>query len=94
MLTSKLFVLDTNVILHDCRCIRKFEENDVAIPITVLEELDQFKRGNEDIHFQAREFLRCLDALTGDVLSPQGSPLACCDRGGGVSLWVPREEAR
>jgi PhoH-like ATPase len=75
MLTSKLFVLDTNVILHDCRCIRKFEENDVAIPITVLEELDQFKRGNEDIHFQAREFLRCLDALTGDVLSPQGSPL-------------------
>ena len=71
----KLFVLDTNVILHDCGCIRNFEENDVAIPITVLEELDQFKRGNEDIHFQAREFLRRLDALTGDVLSQGGSPL-------------------
>ena len=71
----KLFVLDTNVILHDSGCIRNFEENDVAIPITVLEELDQFKRGNEDIHFQAREFLRRLDALTGDVLSPEGSPL-------------------
>ena len=40
----KLFVLDTNVILHDSGCIRNFEENDVAIPITVLEELDQFKR--------------------------------------------------
>jgi PhoH-like ATPase len=64
--TTKLFVLDTNVNFH---------EHDVAIPITVLEELDQFKRGNEDIHFQAREFLRRLDALTGDVLSAQGSPL-------------------
>ena len=64
----KLFVLDTNVILHDSGCIRNFEENDVAIPITVLEELDQFKRGNEDIHFQAREFLRRIDVLTGDVL--------------------------
>ena len=71
----KLFVLDTNVILHDSGCIRNFEENDVAIPITVLEELDQFKLGNEDIHFQAREFLRRIDALTGDVLSPAGSPL-------------------
>jgi len=71
----KLFVLDTNVILHDSGCIRNFEENDVAVPITVLEELDQFKRGNEDIHFQAREFLRRLDALTGDVLSQGGSPL-------------------
>jgi len=71
----KLFVLDTNVILHDSGCIRNFEENDVAIPITVLEELDQFKRGNEDINFQAREFLRRLDALTGDVLSGAGSPL-------------------
>jgi PhoH-like ATPase len=72
---TKLFVLDTNVILHDSGCIRNFAEHDVAVPITVLEELDQFKRGNEDIHFQAREFLRRLDALTGDVLSPAGSPL-------------------
>ena len=71
----KLFVLDTNVILHDSGCIHNFEENDVAIPITVLEELDQFKRGNENLNFQAREFLRRLDALTGDVLSEQGSPL-------------------
>ena len=71
--TTKLFVLDTNVILHDAGCLRNFEEHDVAIPITVLEELDQFKRGSDDIHFQAREFLRRLDALTGDVLAPQGS---------------------
>jgi PhoH-like ATPase len=71
----KLFVLDTNVILHDSGCIRNFADNDVAVPITVLEELDKFKRGNEDINFQAREFLRRLDALTGDVLAPGGCPL-------------------
>lgn len=72
---SKLFVLDTNVILHDAGCLRNFEENDVAVPITVLEELDRFKKGNEDINFQARAFLRRLDELTGDVLSPTGTSL-------------------
>lgn len=71
----KLFVLDTNVILHDARCITNFCEHDVAIPITVLEELDQFKRGNRDINAQAREFLRRLDAITGALLSPEGAPL-------------------
>lgn len=71
----KLYVLDTNVILHDSGCIRNFEEHDIAIPITVLEELDRFKRGNEDINFQAREFLRQLDDLTGDALSESGASL-------------------
>ncbi len=71
----KLFVLDTNVILHDSDCIRCFEEHDIAIPITVLEELDRFKKGNEDINFHARHFLRDLDGLTGDVLSPEGVAL-------------------
>src|SRR5262245_48989102 len=71
----KLYVLDTNVILHDSGCIRNFEEHDIAIPITVLEELDRFKRGNEDINFQAREFLRLLDELTGDALSEVGASL-------------------
>jgi PhoH-like ATPase len=71
----KLFVLDTNVILHDSGCIHNFEENDIAIPITVLEELDHFKRGNEAINFQAREFLRSIDDLTGDLLSDRGISL-------------------
>lgn len=73
--TAKLFVLDTNVILHDASCLRNFEENNVAVPITVLEELDQFKKGNGDINLQAREFLRQLDHLTGDLLSPEGASL-------------------
>ena len=61
---TKVFVLDTNVILHDAGCLRNFEDNDIAVPITVLEELDRFKKGNEDINFQARAFLRRLDELT------------------------------
>ena len=50
---TKLFVLDTNVILHDARSIFSFEEHDVVLPITVLEELDRFKKGDDNIHFQA-----------------------------------------
>ena len=73
--SPKLFVLDTNVILHDSGCIQNFEEHDLAIPITVLEELDHFKRGNEAINFQARDFLRRIDDLTGDLLSEQGISL-------------------
>ena len=61
---KKIFVLDTNVILHDATCIQNFEDNEVVIPISALEELDQFKRGNEQIHYNAREFLRLLDELS------------------------------
>jgi PhoH-like ATPase len=71
----KLFVLDTNVLLHDSQCIRSFQEHDIAIPLAVLEELDKFKKGHGDINFQAREFLRSLDELTGDVLSDSGASL-------------------
>ena len=63
---EKIFVIDTNVILHDATCIQNFEDNEVVIPISVLEELDQFKRGNEQIHYNAREFLRLLDELSVD----------------------------
>jgi len=58
---KKIFILDTSVILHDHTSVNKFEENDVVIPITVLEELDNFKKGNETINFEAREFIRFLD---------------------------------
>jgi PhoH-like ATPase len=72
---KKLFVLDTNVILHDYRCIFNFEENDVIVPIVVLEELDKFKKGNDQINFQAREFMRELDKLSGDDLFNGGVSL-------------------
>lgn len=72
---KKLFILDTNVLLHDYMCIYNFEENDVIIPIVVLEELDKFKRGNDLINFHAREFTRELDKLSGDMLLTANIPL-------------------
>lgn len=72
---KKLFILDTNVLLHDYLCIYNFEENDVIIPIVVLEELDKFKRGNDLINFHAREFTRELDKLSGDLLLTANIPL-------------------
>ena len=72
---TKIFVLDTNVILHDHTCIYQFQDNDIVIPITVLEELDKFKRGNDPINFQAREFVRELDAIIGDKLFNGGIKL-------------------
>jgi PhoH-like ATPase len=71
----KLFVLDTNVLLHDYKCIYNFQENNVIIPITVLEELDKFKKGNDLINFHAREFARELDRLSGDGLFNGGVSL-------------------
>ncbi|MDA3901380.1 MAG: PhoH family protein [Spirochaetes bacterium] len=72
---EKSFVLDTNVLLHDYNSIYNFEENDIVIPITVLEELDRFKKGDDLINFHAREFTRELDRLSGDQLFNGGVPL-------------------
>lgn len=72
---KKIFVIDTNVLLHDFKSIYNFEENDIIIPIPVLEELDKFKKGNDLINFHAREFTRELDKLSGDNLFNGGVPL-------------------
>ena len=72
---SKIFILDTNVILHDHTCIYQFQDNDIILPITILEELDKFKRGNDLINYQAREFVRVLDEIVGDELFNGGKSL-------------------
>lgn len=72
---KKNFILDTNVILHDYNCIENFQENDIYIPIVVLEELDKFKRGSDQINYNAREFVRRLDDLTTNDLFLKGAPL-------------------
>lgn len=64
----KIFVLDTSVILFDHNALRSFQENDVAIPITVLEELDNFKKGNDTKNFEAREFIRFVDSMAGKAI--------------------------
>ncbi|MFO8234302.1 MAG: PhoH family protein [Bacteroidales bacterium] len=78
--SKKIFVIDTNVILHDFRCIYNFEENDIVLPIVVLEELDKLKKGNDLINFHAREFTRILNDITGDQLFDGGISLGQ-DRG-------------
>lgn len=62
---KKIFVLDTSVILYDHNAIKHFKEHDVAIPITVLEELDNFKKGNDTKNYEAREFIRFIDKISG-----------------------------
>lgn len=71
----KIFVLDTNVILHDHSCIRNFQDNDIILPIVVLEELDKFKKGNDEVNYNAREFTRELDKIAGDNLFNGGISL-------------------
>ena len=78
---KKIFVLDTSVILHDHNSLNCFEENDVAIPITVLEELDNFKRGNDTKNFEAREFIRILDRLSNDFTLQDWIPINGSEKG-------------
>lgn len=77
----KIFVLDTSVILHDFNALQSFQEHDVAIPITVLEELDQFKKGNSVLNLQAREFIRQLDKLSDHNMLHEWIPLDGPSRG-------------
>src|SRR5690554_7871706 len=65
---KKIFVLDTSVIIFDHKSIMSFDEYDIVIPITVLEELDTFKKGNDTKNFEAREFIRLLDKLSKDKM--------------------------
>ena len=78
-------MIDTNVILHDYNCLKNFQENDIYLPIVVLEELDKFKKGDEQINFSAREFVRELDLITDDNLFTKGAPLG--ERAWAVCLW-------
>jgi len=92
MPVKKNFILDTNVILHDSGCIHQFKDNNIFIPITVIEELDKFKKGNNIINCNARDFLRTLDALSGDKMLNGGAQI---DSGNGkisILLEVPLDE--
>ena len=77
----KIFVLDTSVILHDHQSINSFDEHDICIPITVLEELDNFKRGSDSKNYEAREFIRVLDKLSSEHLLQEWIPLEGVKKG-------------
>ncbi len=72
----KIFVLDTSVILYDHSAFQSFKEHDVAIPIQVLEELDDKKSGNDTRNFEARSFIRLLMNCSVKTSSTTGSPSA------------------
>ncbi len=70
-------MLDTNVILHDHKAIRKFQDNNLVIPIAVVEELDKFKKGNDALAYNARGFMRDIDRITeGKDFGRDGLPIA------------------
>ncbi len=72
----KIFVLDTNIILHDYKSISKFQDNDIVIPIAVIEELDKFKKGSDALSYNARGFMREMDRLTeGRLFGKEGVPI-------------------
>jgi PhoH-like ATPase len=81
----KIYVIDTSVLLHDHNCINSFEDNRIAIPITVLEELDKFKVGNEMKNFEARECIRIIDRLSDEHTLQDWIPL---DNGLGGSMRI------
>ncbi len=73
---AKIFVLDTNIILHDHNAVKQFQENDIVIPIAVVEELDKFKKGNDELSYNARAFMREINRLTDRrSFSTRGVPL-------------------
>jgi len=88
----KIFVLDTSVILYAHNSIMNFAEHDVVIPITVLEELDQFKKGNDTKNFEAREFIRLLDKLSQDHMIHNWTPLNGKSKGNFRVLMNPENQ--
>lgn len=78
---KKIFVLDTSVILFDHNAIMNFEEHDVAIPIPVLEELDEFKKGHDSKNYEAREFIRFIDKKAGTKSLTDWLPLSDAKHG-------------
>ncbi|MGZ8195881.1 MAG: PIN domain-containing protein, partial [Methylosarcina sp.] len=81
---KKLFVLDTNVLIHDPASIFRFQEHDIFIPMIVLEELDHYKKGLTEMARNVRQVSRFLDELIRDAnqqTMDNGLPLSLIERG-------------
>ncbi len=85
---KKVFVIDTNVLIHDPECVFKFQDNDVVIPITVVEELDKLKKGHGEIPFSARMALRIIDSLREKGNISKGIKL---ESGGTIQVAVDKD---
>ncbi|BAX51792.1 hypothetical protein PDPUS_1_00417 [Photobacterium damselae subsp. piscicida] len=85
--TRKLFVLDTNILLHEPLAIYSFQEHDVIVPMTVLEELDRIKDSKRDVSRDARVAIRALEDIFHDATPEQisaGVPLQSQNETGGT----------
>ncbi|HCM15611.1 MAG TPA: phosphate starvation-inducible protein PhoH [Candidatus Cloacimonas sp.] len=85
---KKIFVLDTNVLIHNPRALFAFEDNRVVVPIVVIEEIDQFKKGLDEKSRNARQIGRYLDDLRKMGKLQEGVPT---DQGGVIQVTVNRE---
>jgi PhoH-like ATPase len=74
-MAKKHFVLDTNVLLHDPGALTSFADNEVVLPFTVVEELDKFKKGSDEMGQHARQVIRFLDRLRGKGRLAEGVPI-------------------
>lgn len=79
--SNKIFVLDTSVLLYDHNALNNFKEHDVAVPVQVLEEIDNHKDGNETRNLEARQFIRLMDSLSRHKLISEWIPLRGTQRG-------------
>ncbi len=86
---KKIFVIDTNVLLNDPQAIFKFEENDIVIPIAVVEEIDDQKNRNNGIGYNARETSRILDKLRREGELNKGVRL---ETGGNIKIVIDEKE--
>jgi len=87
---KKTYVLDTNVLLHDPQALFRFDDNDLVIPITVIEEIDHFKKDLSETGRNARQISRFLDGLRAEAHLTEGVPL---EKGGTLKVEIYTEEA-
>lgn len=85
---NKFFVLDTNVLLHNSEAISSFSDNTVVLPMTVIEELDKFKKNNDELGRNARQVIRQLDRLRKQGSLGRGVPM---ENGGTLRITVEKE---
>ncbi len=87
--SQKYFVLDTNVLLHNPESITSFDDNWVILPMTVIEELDNFKRHNDELGRSARHVIRQLDQFRGRGSLKDGVKM---ENGGTLQIWVEHKD--
>jgi len=87
---KKVYIIDTNVLLHDPEALFRFEENDLVIPMTVIEEIDRFKKDLSEIGRNARHFSRLVDSLREKAKLVDGVKL---ESGGSLRVVLYTEEA-